>query len=145
MDTKKIEFTSEQYLQLLKLVYLGRWMVSSHRDDPDTSYDSIEQQVYGNAKLFGHENYTDFDTNYKKYFPSVDLEEDMDPVIQEYDDYTFWDELAWRMAERDFGKKYDQAQILCMTEDEIFHLKNTIADKYFDEFTANGIEKLDLK
>jgi hypothetical protein len=145
MDTKKVEFTSEQFLKLMKLVYLGRWMVSSHRDETDKNFEDIEQHVYSQAKNFGHEAYVDFDSNYGKHFPSADIEDEMDPVIQDYDDYTFWDELAWRMAERDFDRKYDHAQVLCMTNDEIFRQKNILADKYFDEFTTNGIEKLILK
>jgi len=36
----------------------------------------------------------------------MELEDTMDPMIQDYDDYTFWDELAWRIAERDFVQKF---------------------------------------
>jgi hypothetical protein len=70
------------------------------------------------------------------------MEEELDLVVQDYDEYVFWEELAWRMAERDFTKKFDHAQILCMTSDEIFREKNTIADKYFEEFNVSGIENL---
>jgi hypothetical protein len=140
MNTKKIEFTQEQYLELVQLVYLGRWMVSSHSDDPDTSLKDIEQSVYSNAKSFGLEHWVDFDPTFQKYFPSSQLEEDMEPVIQEYDNYTFWDELAWQLAERDFSRKFDESHILCMTEEEIFTEKSALSDKYFDEFLKNGLE-----
>jgi hypothetical protein len=145
MDVKKVEFTGEQYLQLIKIVYLGRWMASSHTDEPDKPLEELEQYIFSHAKAFGHGAYVDFDPNYKKFFASVTLEDEMDPVIQNYDDFTFWDELAWRMAERDFAQKFDHAQVLCMTNDEIFRQKNAFADKYFDEFTTNGIDKLLLK
>ncbi|HEY4784753.1 MAG TPA: hypothetical protein VIH57_01835 [Bacteroidales bacterium] len=140
----KIEFTAEQFQQLLKITYLGRWMVSAHHDDPDTSMEEVEQVVYSHAKNVGLSDLIDFDLNNNKYLPSDQLEEEMEPVIQEYDDFTFWDQLAWQMAERDFARKFDQSQILCMTDEETFREKNILADRYFDEFAAHGVENLDL-
>jgi hypothetical protein len=144
MGSKKIEFTSDQYLLALKLVYLGRWMLNSHSDTPDKTIDEIEQYFFQQAKSFSFDDLVEFDPQYKKYFPSEEFEEELETQISEYDDFTFWDELAWRMAERDFALHYDQAQILCMTSDEIFREKNNLADKYFEEFKTNGIEHLVL-
>jgi hypothetical protein len=140
MNKKKIEFTYEQFLQLLRLVYLGKWMASSHLDDPDKSMEDFEQYIYSHAKDYEADKFVDFDTTYKTYFPSAMLEDEMAHIIQDYDDFTFWDELAWQLAERDFTKKFDKAQVLCMTNEEIFREKNTMADQYFDEFAENGIE-----
>jgi hypothetical protein len=145
MSTKKIEFTSEQFTELLKVVYLGHWMANSHRDEPNNTFEEIEQHIYSNAHSFGLNHYIEFDQESQKYLPSPELEEETDPIIEDYDDNTFWDELAWRMAERDFSNKYDEAKVLCMTGDEIFREKNTLADKYFEEFSTNGIQKMMLK
>ncbi len=142
MATKKIELTSHQYHQLMKLVYLGYWMASAHKDDPDPLAESIEQHLYSFAPLFGYSDMVEFDTSVNKYMPTASFEEEMETSVQEYDDYVFWEELAWRMAERDFTKKFDHAQILCMTGDEILREKNTIADRYFEEFSINGVENL---
>lgn len=136
----KIEMTTDQFRQLLKLVYLGKWMVTSHHDIPDESLSEIEQVLLLQAKKYGLDDMIEFDAAENKYHPSDSIEEEMETLIQEYDDFTFWDELAWQMAERDFSKKFDQAQILCMTTDEIFREKNTLADKYFEEFSENGVE-----
>jgi hypothetical protein len=140
----KIEFTPDQFQQLIKITYLGRWMTSSHHDDPEKSMKDIEQLVFAHAKDFGLEDLIDFDNPTNKFIASEQLEEEMEPVIQDYDDLTFWDQLAWQMAERDFEKKFDQAQILCMTDDEIFREKSLISDKYFDEFSVNGLENFKL-
>jgi len=140
MENLKIQLNPSLFKQLLQVVYLGRWMASSHHDDPDISMKEIEQHIYSHAGKFGLESMVDLDATHNKYLPSATFEEEMLPVIQEYDDFTFWDELAWQMAERDFAKKFDHAQILCMTSDEIFREKNVLADKYFDEFSTNGLE-----
>ncbi len=144
MATKKIELTNEQYLLLLKLVYLGNWMSSAHKDNTDPLLDDTEQYIYSFASLFGYNNSIEYDKSLNKYFPSSEFEEEMEIPVQEYDDYTFWEELSWRLADRDFLRKYDQAQILCMTADEILREKNTIADRYFEEFGINGVENLHL-
>jgi len=144
MDKIKIEFDASMFRQLIQLVYLGRWMESSHQEDPDKSMKEIEQHVYSHAKKFNIDDLIDYDTVHNKYLPSEQFEEEMTPVIQEYDDFTFWDELAWQMAERDFAKKFDHAQILCMTSDEIFREKNIIADKYYDEFSTKGLDNFKL-
>src|SRR6266702_3421575 len=109
-------------------------MSSAHKDDGDPMVDEIEQLMYSYAPVFGLNDIVEFDTSLNKYLPSSDFEEEEETSVQEYDDYVFWEELAWRMAERDFTKKYDHAQILCMTGDEILREKNTIADRYFEEF-----------
>ena len=142
MTTKKIELTPDQYRQLMKLVYLGYWMSSAHKDDSEPLVDDIEQLMYTYAPVFGFNDIVEFDTTINKYLPSSDFEEELEIPVQEYDDYVFWEELAWRMAERDFTKKYDHAQILCMTGDEILREKNTLADRYFEEFGINGVENL---
>ncbi len=144
MSNIKIEFNSLLFKQLIQSVYLSKWMTASQHDDPEKSMKDIEQVVYSLAKKTGFEEWIDFDANTNKYLPSEQLEEEMEPIIQDYDDLTFWDQLAWQMAERDFEKKFDTAQILCMTEDEMFREKNLIADKYFDEFSVNGLENFRL-
>ena len=144
MGTKKVELTSDQYRQLLKLVYLGNWMQNAHLDEEDEVPDEIEQLLYAYAPAFGCDDIVDFDAASKKYYPSSDLEEECDGTVQVYDDFVFWEELAWRLAERDFERKYDHAQILCMTENEIMREKQNLADRYFEEFSVNGVKSLNL-
>jgi hypothetical protein len=138
---KKIEFTSEQFFQLMRLVYLGRWMTTSHHEEPDQSVEDLEQYIYAHAKDYGLGDFVDFDPKENKFLPVAELDEEMEPIIQEYDDFSFWDQLAWQLAERDFSNKFDHSKILCMTADEIFREKNAIADKYFDEFSESGLNK----
>lgn len=144
MISKKIEFTREQFLQLMQMVYLGHWMATSHLDEPDGTFSDIEQFIYSQAKNFALAEWVDYNPENKKYTPASALEDEMEPVIQEYDNYTFWDELAWQLAERDFSGKFDESQILCMTNEEIFAEKSALSDKYFEEFLTNGIDNLIL-
>lgn len=144
MGTKQIELTSDQYRELLKLVYLGNWMKNAHLDEGEEMPDEIEQHLYSYAPAFGCDDIIDYDATSKKYFPSSDLEDDCDTTVQVYDDFVFWEEMAWRLAERDFERIYDHTQILCMTEVEIMREKQALADRYFEEFSVNGVQFLNL-
>src|SRR6266542_3946058 len=145
MNSFRIEFNNQLFKQLVQLVYLGRWMIASHeKEDTDNSMKEVEQLVYKHAHTSGLGGLIEYDPETKQYSPTSQMEDDMSPMIQEYDDFTFWDELAWQMAERDFSNKYDQPQIMCMTDDEIFREKNIIADKYIDEFSVHGLDNIKL-
>jgi hypothetical protein len=143
--TRTIELTQEQYKNLIKLVYLGHWMSNSHRDDPISELDNVENFIYSFAKDFNCAEMVDNDSKNTRFYPSFQMEQEMDAYIQEYDDYTFWDELAWHLADRDFEEKYDPAQTLVMTTEEILREKDALVEKYFGEFDTSGVDNLYLK
>jgi hypothetical protein len=145
MGKIKIELTREEYRNLLKLVYLGHWVANSHRDEPIAELDETENLIYSYAKNFDSTDIIDIDSKLERYYPSFDFETEMDPYIQEYDEYTFWDELAWRLTDRDFDNKYDPAQALVMTTEEILRKKDAMVEKYLEEFDHNGLENIELR
>ncbi len=61
----KIELTQKQYEALLKIVYLGSWMASSTKDEPEMEYEKIEQYILSFAKDFKMENFVGFDKKMK--------------------------------------------------------------------------------
>lgn len=145
MGTRKIELTSEQFRNLMKLVYLGHWMANSHRDEPVSEIDEVENIIYSYAEQFGCADWVDGDQKTNHYYPSSELEEEMDPYLEEYDDYTFWDELAWRLADRDFETKFDPGKVIVMTTEEILREKDIIVQKYVNEFNKQGLENVNVK
>ena len=72
---KKIEFTKEQYEALLKLVYLGNWLINSHRnlDQIEKKYEEIEQYLFSKSKDFGLDYFSDRE---ESKYPSMDFEND---------------------------------------------------------------------
>lgn len=99
----KIEFTKAQYENLIKLLYLGNWMINAIRtDDIVKKYDDVEQHIYSFAKDVGLNQYIEFDSELNKFFPTTELEEDeeMEKYREEYDD-----EITDRLARRDFIRK----------------------------------------
>ena len=85
-----IKFTKDQYENLIKLVYLGNWMINGIRlhDEQVEKYEEIEQYIFSFAKDKEMEKYIIYDDESKKYFPTEELEMkgDIEGYRQEYED-----------------------------------------------------------
>jgi len=147
----EIKLTKEQYENLLKLVYLGNWMINAIRsgaegDERIKKYDEIEQYIFSFTKKAGLEKYIEFDEKYNEFFPSREFEEDleMEQYRQDYDNEVFWQELANRLGSRDFIKEYGKEAIRKMDQKERFLKEQEFIIKYEEEFEKNGIQNLEI-
>lgn len=144
----EIKLTKEQYEDLIKLVYLGNWMINAIRtDDIIEKYDMIEQYIYSFVKNANLENYIVFDDELNKFFPTreFELETDVDEYRDEYNNEIFWDELIDRLSVRDFIKAYEKDVIKKMSLREQIVKKSPFIEKYEKEFEKHGIENLEIK
>jgi len=151
-STNKIELTKEQFKALLKLVYLGNWLANANRDgSPENprlkEYEAIENYIFSFAKEFGFGEYVDDEEAGKsKFYPTRMFEEETDiqKLIEEYDEETFWDELIDRLGDRDFFRHYSKDEIKKMTQEERFEKLYEFIDKWADEINERGIERLKI-
>ena len=151
-NKKSIEFTKEQFLVLMKTVYLGNWMANANRDgSPEyphiKEYEVIEDYIFSLAPQFGFEKYMDHEPRYgDRYFPTGLFEEEIDvnKLHDEYDEETFWDELSERLGERDFFKKYSKKDLEKMTKDERYIKSIECEIAWEEELENNGIERLGI-
>lgn len=147
----EIKLTKEQYENLIKLVYLGNWMINAIRsgseEDPQIEkYNEIEQYIFSFAKDAGLENYIEYDEEFKKFFPTQELEEnpEIEQYREEYEDEVFWQELAERLGSRDFLKHYGEETIKKMSQKERFLKQEEFIIKYEEEFEKNGLNNLEI-
>jgi hypothetical protein len=147
----EIKLTNEQYENLLKIVYLGNWMINAIRsgnegDEQIEKYNEIEQHIFSFAKDAGLEKYIEFDEKYNQFFPTVELEEDSEiqKYLEDYNDEIFWQELADKLGTRDFIRKYGIEAIEKMDPEERFLKHQEFIIKYEEEFEKNGIENLEI-
>jgi hypothetical protein len=144
----KIDFTKSQYEDLIQLVYLGVWMINSHRsENVIDKYEELEEYLLSFSVDFGTERFAEFDTELNRFLPAREFEEseDIERFREEYDDYTFWDELIYRLARRDLIRTYGEAGVFTMTIDELIEKEQPFIDKYEEEFGRNGIDNLEIK
>lgn len=109
----QINLSREEMRRLVHMVYIATWVIESHTaaEDPRVApYAEAAQKVYGVAARHGFagetgnpaEDLLAYFEGPKKYLPTIDLDEgEVAEFIDEYDDDVFWDELAYRLAERD--------------------------------------------
>lgn len=138
---------------MLKLVYLGNWLANAQRDgsleNPQKEeYEKLEDYIFSFAKQFGLDEWVDDENAAEgKFFPTREFEEgtDVQELIEEYDEKTFWDELIDRLGDRDFYWQYSKNEIFKMTQKERFDKLYEFIDKWADEINENGIERLGIK
>jgi len=147
----EIKLTKEQYENLLKLVYLGNWIVNSIRSGEEDDkriekYENIAQYIYSFSREEGLERYIEFDKQVNRFFPTREFEEDTDleRYRQEYDDEVFWQELIHRLAERDFIKEYGENTIKKMNWRERLEKEQPFIEKYGEEFEESGLMNLEI-
>jgi hypothetical protein len=145
----EIKFTKDQYDSLIKLVYLGNWMINSIRDGGKEikKYDDVEQYIYSFAKEFGLDNLIEYDTQTKQYYPTWELDDnpEVEPYRQDYENEVFWDELTDRLARQDFVRHHGEKAIRKMSQKEHFEKLHPFIEKYEEEFYKHGIERLEIK
>ncbi len=143
----KLELTGEQLEGLLKLVYLGSWMANSWRTEEETGgeLEEAERIVMTAAAKNGFERYVNFDHKKNQAVPTVELDEKMDEFIDPYNDNTFWDELIYRMADRDYVRKYGEEAFEELATEEGMEKERAFVEKYEKEFYENGLDRLEIK
>lgn len=142
----KIELSEEQYETLLKLTYLGNWMVNSFQtDDIEDEYEDLESYIFSFAEEAGLGNYVDTENGNQKSYPTSEFEDEVNIYVDRYNNDIFWDELIERLAWRDFSRHYREEEIKKMTRLERLQNINPFLKKYSDEFGESGIDNLILK
>jgi hypothetical protein len=68
-----------------------------------TDYDELQQHILSHAKDFQLGQLVMEEEG--EYFTTMKLEESLMPLIEEYDEYTFWEQLPAQLAERDMRKE----------------------------------------
>lgn len=149
----KIDLTKEQYVNLFKMAHIANSVLGILGDVlPETEYKKKSDEM---------ENLEDYFISYARDFGCNDLVEDfhgktlmkdeiyekIQAILDEYDDYIFWNELEVRMGKRDFERT--------ITDDDKKYIKenkgwlperiNELYEKYRDEFEKYGIDRLEVK
>ena len=146
----KIEFTNEQFKNLLKVVYLGNWMANAihagNEEDPrHKGLEEIENYINSFAEKFGFGDYVDYDKKCKQYFLSGKIYDLVDEYIDDYDSECFWLQLHYRLSGRDFERKYTDKEISKMNQEERFKKGWPFHEKWENELNDHGIKRLEIK
>lgn len=135
--SKTVELSDKQFKDLTTLVHLGLIM-SSREYETDDLFDSA-QYFYSYAKEFNCSDKIKYSKIDSLYFSTKKLDEIAFPIVENYQEESFWSELAFRLATQDFENENSMAAIRKMTELERFATVMGIAEAYEDEFYESGL------
>ena len=143
----KIELTDEGFRDLITMIYLAEWVLHAHdvEVNPDTvQYTHIEQKLFKLALKHGMDDWVEYDDRHDFHYPAKELAEgEARQHIDKYDNNTFWDELASRLATRDFARRYGSLEAAWELPverrlEEMFDIE----DRYSEEFATHGLERI---
>lgn len=143
--THTITLDTEELERLMKLVYLGHWMVNAIRaDDYRKDYEAIERLVLRHAYEAGMTDLVTYDVELKKHFPTwkLEMESDAEGFRQEYDEHIFWENLHCRLVDRDVERKYGRRKFRRMTPEERWAAREPHEDYWDKELERHGIDRL---
>ena len=143
----QIKFTKNETEKLLELLSIADWVLTSMDVDEDERKDDylkLLQKLYHEAYENGCKKEIQYDEESNDYFLSEDWEEETQvrDFIEEYEDASFWEELTFRLADRDIDRKMNgKTPKNCEEHVAMF---TRIQTKYEEEFEKNSLENLEL-
>ena len=146
----KLSLTKVEYRDLLDLIYIADWVLHAHRtqDEPRTvNYQKLEQKLLSFAEEAGFSHLIEYAPKFDRYFPTR-MFEDVSQVhgfIDEYDNDSFWEELANRLAERDLIKQEGGlSNVLKLSIEERLGKQFKLEERYATEFEENGLDNITI-
>lgn len=146
----QIELSIEQYEALMKLVFIGDWIVGfSDYDNPEPGENrmsEVAQYIYSQADSAGLGHLITHDQNSNTLTLTRDFEEASGIVdlMEFYEEETFWEEIIHRLAHRDFFRHYGETAIAAMAIEERIEKESPFVEKYANEFNENGLDGLKI-
>lgn len=106
-NTIRLNFSGEEFEQLLKLVHLGEWMANAHKEGNGTiDFEDAEQIIYATAFDHGFDDMVEYNKEIDGFVPSVEFENEMQPYIDEYDEKTFAEEVIAVNIQKELEAEY---------------------------------------
>ncbi len=141
----KFEFNKEEFESLMKLVYWGNWMANANKSgDKIDKYEFVKNKVFLKADEVGLGDYISTKNGEIHVTQKFEEETDINEIHDEYDEDTFWGELADRLAMKEFMKTYSSEEIKLMSMEERVEKSREFFERYEEEIRDNGLDKIEL-
>ncbi len=141
----KIELNRQQYKKLTELLYMGQIVTNISKMERDAESEDLMKHILSFYKDYDCEDMVEYNEEYDEYYMSGEFDDLMQSSLEEYDTYTFWNELAFRLASRDFEKSVDEDSRNELEETDIFDKISKYEENYKKEFQKNGVLNLKIE
>jgi len=127
------------------MLYLGEWVINGFKTSDEKDYDhdvpKITQEVKKEAKQRWMDKYI---TKYKdEWFRTGEFERPTLEYLEEFKDFSLFDELAERLAYRDFAKRFGREPDF-KNNDQDYRDFGVIREMWDDEFDEFWLTRLNV-
>lgn len=142
-----LQLSSEQYQALLKLAYLGNWVVNGSKlpDDVIPEYEDLQSHLFSKAKQFGLERLTSSEGDAIYPSPLFENDPEIGEYLEDYNNSAFWDELTHRLSLRALQEHYGEEGVQKMDNRKRMMLIGQLEEKLNEEFVKNNLNNLHIK
>lgn len=144
-ESMRLELDNEQVQDLLELIYLGSNMANLSESNKIEDYVDLKTYVFQQVHKNKIENVLVLNEEDKELNVTPEIEDNLLDIIEAYDRFTMYKELATRLGNRDIDRKYGEDYMDKLEFEEAFVLMDKYLRRYLKEFTKNGINNLFLK
>ncbi len=146
----KIDISKKEYQALMDCLNISDWVLHAHKgfEGQDTSkYRQLIQTLSSYAEQMNMADLIEQDKLSGEYFPTKKYEDHgaYMPIIEEFEEYSFWSNLSFKLAIRDLidqdGEQKVEKMELADRGSKIMQLE----DWYTDEFNNNGIQNVKVQ
>jgi hypothetical protein len=141
-DQLKLTLSKEEYLRLIDLVFLGKWVTnSSYGEDPECNpYHEMEQSLFDVSR---HLDLPKYFEHYEVHsFFTQKRENQVMKMVDAYDQEALWMTLASLLAQRDVHRAMKSGEPFSGTMmDEVVQREM----EYEQEFEEHGLKNVEVK
>lgn len=137
-----ITFAREEVGLLLKLLYSGTFIVAPKDENEDKAINSLIQKVLLSTKMAKAFRGIEFNQTTNEYELTDSAEEAFSDDFDDFVEETFWQELLFRLGQRDIIQEIGEKEYRKMAEDELEEKHEIAEEIYREEFDRNGIKNL---
>lgn len=143
------ELSKTQYEVLINALQIAGFVYGIMGDMVDKKYkkeshalDELENYLLAYAEELGLSKMVDISQG-KKIVDEKYLDKAMDD-LDEYEEYTFWDNLARKLADRDLQRELGKVKYRAMDDLEYIKAEYPIEEEYHQEFEKHGLERIKI-
>lgn len=141
----KFDLSRKEFLSLLKCVSLGETMANGYRvHDVIQEYRDVERVVLEIAEREGFPDLVERDADSGRLFPARKLDEMVSDETDAFEEASFWEEAADRLAVRDMVRELGEKKIKNMGRERFALEMLRRANGYHSEFGKFGVDRLEI-
>jgi len=144
-----INFTKEEYLLLLDIIYMADWILHAHsigERSETKDYSELFQKLMIHAKDMGCSELIEFYEPEQNYALTDDFEEGSAALdyLDEFEGESFWDELISRLAMRDALIALKVSSAHEVPSEELFSELSKAEEYWSKEFETFDLSRISL-